>query len=185
VAQVQEGNLDAFEGLYERYKTMIFRTAYGITHDRAAAEEITQECFVRAYRSMNRVDTSTCLGPWLHRIAVNLSYNWWRVARRRCIVPLEVAEEMSLPASDNAPMRAAQSNEMQRVITEAVQSLRFEQRATIILFYLNGLSLEEIAYVLNCPVGTVKSRLHYGRRILKKKLQRVWPTRAEVAYEFL
>ena len=185
VAQVQKGNLDAFEGLYDRYKTMIYRTALGITHDHAAAEEITQECFVRAYRNMHRVDTNTCLGPWLHRIAANLSYNWWRVARRQRIVPLEVVEQMSQPASDNAPMRAAQTNEMQRVITEAVQSLRFEHRVTIILFYLNGFSLEEIAYVLNCPVGTVKSRLHYGRRVLRKKLERVWRTRAEVAYEFL
>jgi RNA polymerase sigma-70 factor (ECF subfamily) len=182
VASVRQGDLGAFEALYDRYKTMVFRTACAITHEPSAAEEITQECFVRAYRSLDKVDTSTCLGPWLHRIAANLSYNWWRVARRQWTTPLgddfEGADRMD---SERAAFTLGRENI--RAIMQAVNSLCFDQRVTVILFYLNGLSLEEIAYVLDCPVGTVKSRLHYAKINLKKQLEQAWEPAPQVVYE--
>jgi RNA polymerase sigma-70 factor (ECF subfamily) len=73
---------------------------------------------------------------------------------------------------------------LQRVIQKTIASLSFEHRVVIVLFYLNGFSLDEIAYILDCPVGTVKSRLHYARRNLRHKLERDRYWSPEVAYEF-
>ena len=184
VESVREGDVRAFEALYDKYKTMVFRTAYAIARDRFAAEEITQDCFVRAYCHIDKVDVSTSLGPWLHRIAVNLSYNWCKSARRRWLLSLEKAVSPEASQSGaNLPAIAAQQGETRRILLDALESLGFEQRATMILFYLGGFSLEEIGYILDCPVGTVKSRLHYGRLRLKKEVERIWRTATEVVYE--
>lgn len=184
VSRVRAGDLSAFEALYDRYKTMVYRTACAITRDQSAAEEVTQECFVRAYRSLDKVDASSPLGPWFHRIAANLSYNWWRNARREQVIPLGEALEEIGRVSAETPSRAVHNSEVHNAVMEALQSLPFEQRVTVTLFYLNAFCIEEIAYVLDCPVGTVKSRLHYGRLSLKRKLERVWQTTLEVAYDF-
>jgi len=184
VSKVRRGDFSAFEALYEKYKTMVFRTAYAIIRDRGGAEEVTQECFVRAYRNIHKVDAHESLGPWLHRIAVNLSYNWWKASRRHWLYPLQSAIRAAEPLLADTPMRAAQQGEMRNALMEAIESLGFEQRVAMILFYLGDFSLEEIAYVLDCPVGTVKSRLFYGRLSLKRKLGQMGRTAPEVAYEF-
>jgi len=184
VSKVRQGNLGAFEALYEKYKTMVFRTAYAITRDRGGAEEVTQESFVRAFRSIQKVEARESLGPWLHRIAVNVSYNWWKASRRHWLYPLQSAIQAAEPLLADSPFRVAQQGEARNVLMEAIESLGFEQRVAVILFYLGDFSLEEIAYVLDCPVGTVKSRLYYGRLSLKRKLGQTWRTAPEVAYEF-
>ncbi len=90
VKQALSGDLNAFEALYERYSDSVFRSIQAVVRDRAAAEDLLQECFVRAYRNLHRVDQSVdSLAPWLHRIALNLSYS--RVSRRNPLLPgLEV-----------------------------------------------------------------------------------------------
>ncbi len=184
VSRVCEGDVRAFEALYEKYKTMVYRTAYAIVRDRCVAEEITQDCFIRAYSNIKKVDASTSLGPWLHRIAVNLSYNWWKAARRQWLLfPLEKAIGKDDRSRADLPALAAQQGETWHVLLDALGTLGFEQRVTIVLFYLGGFSMEEIAYILDCPVGTVKSRLHYGRSRLRKEMERIWRTATEVAYE--
>lgn len=184
VSRVREGDLGAFEALYEKYKVMVFRTAYAITRDRFTADEITQECFIRAYRAMPGVDVEASLGPWLHRIAANLGYNWWKAMRRQRLLPLDNVRHDTTQQAPDSPARLAQQDEMRTVLGEALESLNFEQRVAVILFYLNGFSIDEIAYVLDCPPGTVKSRLHYGRQKLKEKMGPMWKRATEVAYEF-
>ena len=184
VSKASHGDVAAFESLYRKYNTMVFRTAYAILRDRFGAEEVTQECFVRAYRSMHRVDAGASLGPWLHRIAVNLSYNWWKNARRHWIFPLQSAIREAGLLHSESPLGAVQQSELRDSLLKALESLGFEQRVALILFYLVGFSVEEIAYVLDCPAGTVKSRLHYGRSNLKRELERAWTAIPEVAYEF-
>lgn len=184
VSQAQAGDVAAFEALYKKYSTMVFRTAYAILRDRYAAEEVTQECFVRAYRGLGRVEQCDSLGPWLHRIAVNLSYNWWRQTHRHQILPLDSLALLLRAAQADSPHAAARRAELISVLAEALDTLGFEQKATLVLFYLGGFSLEEIAYILDCPVGTVKSRLHYGRAKLRRTLEQMQYTIPEMAYEF-
>jgi RNA polymerase sigma-70 factor (ECF subfamily) len=109
------------------------------------------------------------LEPWLYRVTVNLSYTW--VSRRsRWLVSLEsVIDKLVSPARMGAEYHAEMS-EFQVILQRAIDSLPAGQRMTVILYYLNDLSLKEISYILDCPVGTVKSRLHYGREHLKKCL---------------
>ena len=164
-----DGDLAALGTLYDRYRLPVFRTALAITHDRPAAEDILQECFLKLNSYAPRIDVSLPLEPWLYRVTVNLSYTW--ISRRsRWLVSLEsVIDKLVSPVRAGAEYHAEMS-EFQAVLQRAIDSLPAGQRMTVILYYLNDLSLKEISYVLDCPVGTVKSRLHYGREHLKKCL---------------
>ena len=183
ISQIRQGNILALKALYEKHKVLVYRTALAITHDRAAAEDILQDCFLKVYTHIDRLDGSLPLSPWLHRVTVNLSYNWAN-KRRRWLRPLEEVIDHLVAGPRTLPESVLERGELQRVIQKAVASLSFEHRVVVVLFYLNGFSLNEIAYILDCPVGTVKSRLHYARRNLRRKLERDRRLSPEVAYEF-
>jgi len=182
VPRIQEGDLDAFETLYHKYKNELYRTALAITRDRGAAEELLQDCFLRAYDHMDRVDGCSSLRPWLHRIIVNLSYNWAAKKRLR-LISLEDVFDRLLVVPRTSPERAFEREELLLVVDEAVRSLSMPQRAVVILFHLQGFSLAEIAYVLDCPVGTVKSRLHNARKALRHRLISDSRVSSEAAFE--
>ncbi len=184
ISQIRLGNIYALKALYEKYKVKVYRTALAITRDREAAEDILQDCFLRVYTYIDRLDGSLPLSPWLHRVTVNLSYNWVN-KRRRWLQPLEDVIDQLVAGPRTLPELALEEGELQRVIQRAVDSLSFEHRVVIVLFYLDNFSLNEIAYVLDCPTGTVKSRLHYARRKLRRKLEKDRQLAPEVAYEFL
>ena len=180
VSRIRHGDLRAFEELYEKYKRPLFHTALAITGDRGAAEEILQDCFVRAYGAMDRVQAAPTLAPWLHRIAVNLSYNWTSRNRRLPLALEALIESLSAPAA--SPEWAAEDKALAAIVQDAVASLGTKQRIAVVLFYLQGFSLAEIAYILDCPVGTVKSRLHYACKTLRRKLSEDRRLAGEVAY---
>jgi RNA polymerase sigma-70 factor (ECF subfamily) len=183
ISRVLQGDLVAFEALYNRYKGRVYRTALAITRDKGAAEDILQECFLRVYAHIERIDLSRPLSPWIHRIAVNLSYNW--VTKRKRWFPLlgEVIDQL-VGDHHSSPEHVLEREELQCIVQEAIYSLSFAQRVVIILFYLNGFHLEEIAYILDCPVGTIKSRLYYGRQNLRRKLWADERLPVGLAYEF-
>jgi RNA polymerase sigma-70 factor (ECF subfamily) len=183
VARIKAGDLEAFEALYHKYKGPIFRTALAITRDQGAAEDILQDCFLRVYMHIHKVDGSAPLPPWLHRIAINLSYNWAAKQRVR-LIPLEEMIDRLKASPLLSPEKVAERGELQQIVQEAIDALPFKQRAVLILFYLQGFSLAEIAYIMDCPVGTVKSRLYYGRENLRQKLQGDKRLSGEMAYEF-
>lgn len=184
VARIREGDLDAFETLYRKYKDELYRTALAITRDRGAAEELLQDCFLRAYDHMDRVDGYASLRPWLHRIVVNLSYNW-SAKRRLRLISIEDVFDRLLMVPRTSPERAFEREELLQVVDEALRSLSMRQRVVVVLFYLQGFSLAEIAYVLDCPVGTVKSRLHNARRVLRQELMADARISREAAFELL
>ena len=184
VPRIQEGDLDAFEALYGKYKNELFRTALAITRDRGVAEELLQDCFLRAYDHIDRVDACSSLRPWLHRIVVNLSYNWSAKKRLRLVSFEDVFDRLlSLPRS--SPERAFERQEVMKVVDDAIRSLSMPQRVVVVLFYLQGFSLVEIAHVLDCPVGTVKSRLHNARKGLRRRLIADSRITREMAYDLL
>jgi RNA polymerase sigma-70 factor (ECF subfamily) len=184
VTRIRGGDLDAFETLYRRYKDELYRTALAITRDRGAAEELLQDCFLRAYDHMDRVDGYASLRPWLHRIIVNLSYNWATKKRLRLVSVEDVFDRlMMVPRS--SPERAFEREELLQVVDDALRSLSMPQRAVVVLFYLQGFSLAEIAYVLDCPVGTVKSRLYNARKALRQRLMADARISREAAFELL
>ena len=182
VSRIREGDSEAFAALYDRYKKRLFRAALAITDDQGAAEEILQDCFLKVYHCLPRIDCSTPLGPFLHRIVVNLSYNWV-VKRRSWFLSLEEMIDRLVVAPQVSPEHAYERKELHRRLHQAINSLNIHHRLVVILFYLQGFSLMEIAYILECPVGTVKSRLHHARKILKRKLAEEKAVFRETAYD--
>lgn len=181
ISRIRCGDLDAFEALYHKYKCQLYQAALAITGDRGAADEILQDCFVRAYAVVGKVDASASLSPWLYRIVVNLSYNWAN-RNRQWPLALETLIDRLVAGPAACPEHAALGNELGQVVREAVASLSFKQRVVIVLFYLQGFSLSEIAYILDCPVGTVKSRLHYACKALHKSLSEDKRLSGQVVY---
>jgi len=182
INRLKIGDLDALGELYDLYRLRVYRTALAITRDADAAEDILQEAFLRLNTHVNRVDTSLPLMPWIYRITVNLSYTW--VTRHnRWTAPLEDFIETLIGSARHSPEPEADRREDIRLMQQAIESLAFSHKAVIVLYYLNDLSLQEIAEILNCPVGTVKSRLHYGRENLRHILEGD-PVGAGVQYEF-
>ncbi len=183
VLRLQEGDLKALGGLFERYKTLVYRTALAITRDERAAEDILQECFVRLHTYGASIDVNRPLRPWLYRVTVNLAYDW---TNRRVMRPLDdVLEWLSgLAGAFPAPDGKAEEKETRRIVREVIAELSPLHRTVIVLFYMENLSIDEISQTLELPVGTVKSRLHYARGRLRELLvQRQHPV-PEMTYEF-
>ncbi|MEK7862903.1 MAG: RNA polymerase sigma factor, partial [Chloroflexota bacterium] len=125
--------------------------------------------FARAHRALARLEPEGTLRPWLYRVAINLSYN--RRPRTNIIVStLEDAYEEVFESGERSPASLAELAELRRVVLAAVDTLGPKHRVVVVLHYLNGLNLAEIAMVVDCPVGTVKSRLHYALRRLRTHL---------------
>lgn len=169
-SQLQDGDLDALGSLYERYRPLVYRTALSITHDPEVAEDITQDCFLRLFKYADRFDIDRPLKPWLYRVTANLSYTW--VTRRyRWEAPQEGVLEWARTPKEHSPEWQTEIRDIQSRVRDVVGSLSFGQYMVIVLYYLYSLSLQEIAGLLNCPVGTVKSRLYYGRENLYRQVK--------------
>lgn len=169
IRRLQAGDLEALGLLFDRYRTPVFRTALAITRDSDVAEDITQDAFLRLHRHAHRIDGNLPLMGWMYRVTVNLSYTWvTRTAKWRA--PLDEFVERWFRTARRSTESEAESRDEWQAVRKAIDSLSFDHKVVLVLYYLNDLSLQEIADVLECPVGTVKSRLHYGREKLKQKL---------------
>jgi RNA polymerase sigma-70 factor (ECF subfamily) len=169
IHRLREDDLDALGALFDRYYAQVCRTAVAITRDMDVAEDIAQDCFLKLHQYAHRIDTTLLLAPWLYRVTVNLSYTWiTRRQKRR--VSLEALVDQLMSPSWHAPDLLAEHSDTLQQIRDAIGELHANQRVVIVLHYLNGLSLEDIANILECPVGTVKSRLYYARENLRRRL---------------
>jgi RNA polymerase sigma-70 factor, ECF subfamily len=169
VERMQAGDLDAFEEFFNTYKRPVFTTALAITRDPFLAEEVLQDCFVKAYRVRERLDSNRSPLPWLQRVAINLCYS--RVARRKQMVePLTSLITNLVIDLAARPDQVVESREVLEVLQRGIDALPPKQQAAIILYYLHGYSLAEAAEVADCNVGTMKSRLHYALKALRASL---------------
>jgi RNA polymerase sigma-70 factor (ECF subfamily) len=171
VRRIQWGDMAAFEALFNKYQGQIYRTAYAITRDAGAAEEVLQDCFYKTYLNIMNITGEGSLSPWLHRVAVNLSCN--AIKRRRVhLEPIDgVAEGVFAAEPHNSPEAMAEQSELRVKMRDAINSLPLKHRLVVTLHYLQDFSLPEIAYILDLPVGTVKSRLHHARKALREQLE--------------
>ena len=159
VRGAQAGSVSDLEALFRAHWPRAYRAAYLVVHDAAAAEDIAQESFLAALRSLDRFDRRRPFGPWLHRIVVNRALDWARARALRA----EVGLAESLPDEEH---RTALAPELLR----ALASLSPEQRAVIVLRHLLGYRPGEIADLLELPRGTVNSRLRRGLDELRERL---------------
>ncbi len=183
IIQLQEGNLNALGDLYERYQHMVYRTALAVTGDPAAAADLLQDVFLRMHRFADRIDPERPLEPWLYRTTTNLTYTWIK-RHKRLLRPLEDIAEWISGGNKQSPAQITEKDEEWEDIRKAIARLPLVQRMVVVLYYVNDLSLQEISEILDVPVGTVKSRLYYGRQVLKKHLESNGFNLREVQYEF-
>jgi RNA polymerase sigma-70 factor (ECF subfamily) len=181
---LQNGNLEALGALYDRHRGLVFRTALAISGDAEAAADLLQEVFLRLHRFASHIDSGRPLEPWLYRMTTNLSYTWVK-RHNRLLRPLEDVADWITGNRKDIPAVRSEMNESWRQIQQAIATLPLSHRGVVVLYYIDDLSIQEIAEILNIPVGTVKSRLHYSRQALRKSLDllqnKVFP---EMNYEF-
>ena len=169
VLHLQDGSLEALGALYDRHRRLVYRTALAITSDTDSAADLLQDVFLRLHRFARNIDPGRPLEPWLYRMTTNLAYDWVK-RRKRWPRPLDDLAEWLVGTGKNQPYETVERNDEWRQVQKAIADLPLTQRIVVALYYLNDLSLQEIADVLDVPVGTVKSRLYYGRLALKKNL---------------
>jgi len=183
VRRIQRGDMAAFESLFFKYQGHIFRTALAITRDPGSAEEVLQDCFYKTYLNIMNITGDGSLSPWLHRVAVNLSCN--AIKRRRIhMEPIDDVAEGNFATDPHlSPEAQAERAELQGTMRAAINALPLKHRLVVTLHYLQDFSLPEIAYILDLPVGTVKSRLHHARKALRQRLETQPRTPLEAAYD--
>ena len=177
VTELQSGSDAAFDWLVTYYHAGVYNLVYGILSDSADAADVTQEVFLRAFRGIRSFRRGSSLKTWLYRISVRQALNhrrWcWRHHRQQ--ISIDGEEEGSNPALDlkdgeASPFEQLEAREMQATVRGALAQVPELFRGAVILRDLEGLSYEEVAEVLEVSVGTVKSRILRGRRMLKEIL---------------
>jgi len=168
LARARQGDLAAFETVVRRYQRRVYGVALRIVRAHDVADDVAQEAFVRAWRSLDRFELGRPFGPWVCRIAANLAVNHVRSPRAREEgLPEGYAETRS---SDPGPLGAVLDAEAREVLDEAMGGLSPEQRAVFVLRAVEDMSYEEIAGALGISQGTVMSRLFRARERLAKAL---------------
>ena len=182
VRQAGEGDRDAFRELFERYQRRVLSVVMGMLHDREAALDVTQETFIKAYRSIDRYKGEASFYTWIYRIAVNLAIDWQRREWRRPMAAPTRSPSGDGPEEDaidrigdetpgNDPFLATRDRQLRERVREAIEELTPDHKAVILLREVEGLSYDEISRAMQCSIGTVMSRLHYARKKLQKRLK--------------
>lgn len=179
VRRVQAGDVAAFDTLIRKYRERLFGVVYNLTSNREDAADLTQDAFIKAFQSIQRFGGQSSFFTWLYRIAVNSSITHLRKARLRSFFSLEsidldepVARDIVTALTDKSGgERDTYVRELQERLNAAMQKLSIKHRTVVTLFEIDGLSHQEIAEIMDCSVGTVRSRLHYAKQLLQAELQ--------------
>ena len=174
VAELQAGSDSAFDFLVTYYHSSVYNLVYGILSDAADAADVTQDVFLRVFRGIRGFRRSSSLKTWLYRVSVRQALNhrrWcWRHHRQQISIDADVQENGAIHELENGeatPFEQCATHEMQIKVRQALVQVPAVFRSAVILRDLEGLSYEEVAEVLEVSVGTVKSRILRGRRMLK------------------
>lgn len=191
IGRFVKGDVNAFNTLVWRWQKTIYNFVLRYVGNREEAHDLTQQVFMRVYRSLPRLNKPASFSTWIHQIAANLCRDWIKQRRRRPAVSLENLQEAGsadlhknsaltlFPEAGQHPDRIVSRNELRGLIEKALQEIPEEQRVVVIMKEYQGLKFTEIAEALGAPVNTVKSRLYYGLSALRKILSR-WQLDDEV-----
>ncbi len=178
IDDLREGDMTALAILVEKYKRLVYRLAIQITKNHEDANDVMQDTFLKVYESIHSFRQEAAFETWLYRIVVNHAMNLVKRRKRRRESSLSAANEAEIHpdvkrTADlvNDPHVNAERKELQKWVTQAVDSLPVKHRTVVILHEFEGLTHAEIASILNCSEGTVRSRLHYARNKLRELLK--------------
>jgi len=177
VARATAGDLEAFNQLVRRWERPIYALAYRTLGREEDARDVVQEAFLRAYRGLRGFKGQAKFSSWLYRITLNLCRDWMRRERRTPVVqvsegtdPMDLADAHAVPSESVEELVARR--EMSAAVARAMAELPEEQRTAIMLKEYQGLTFQEIADLLDCPLSTVKTRLYQGLSVLRRRLER-------------
>ncbi|HEC75176.1 MAG TPA: RNA polymerase sigma factor RpoE [Methylophaga aminisulfidivorans] len=179
VRRVQEGDKKAFDLLIMKYQQRIIHVITGFVHDPIEAMDVAQEAFIKAYRALPGFRGDSAFYTWLYRIAINTSKNYLTAASRR--PPTSDVDAMDATIYFDAPElkefetpeSSLMSDELQQAIHEAISELPEDTATAIKLREFEGMSYEEIAQAMDCPIGTVRSRIFRAREAIDKQVKAV------------
>ena len=177
VARASAGDLESFNQLVTRWERPIYALAYRTLGREEDARDVVQEAFLRAYRGLRGFKGQAKFSSWLYRITLNLCRDWIRRERRAPLIqvpegtdPVDLADERIAPSESVEDLVARR--ELSQAVAQAMAELPEEQRTAILLKEYHGLTFQEIADMLDCPLSTVKTRLYQGLSVLRRRLER-------------
>ena len=186
VARAQRGDKRAFELLVEKYQRKLARLLSRFIRDPAEVEDVTQEAFIKAYRALPAFRGDSAFYTWLYRIGINTAKNYLMAMGRRAPTSTEVEadeaegfEEGEQLRDINTPESVLLSNEIAETVNSTIEKLPEELRTAIQLREIEGMSYEEIAKVMDCPIGTVRSRIFRAREAIAEQLRPLLGTRKD------
>jgi len=186
VERAQRGDKKAFELLVEKYQRKLARLLSRLVRDPGEVEDVTQEAFVKAYRALPSFRGDSAFYTWLYRIGINTAKNYLVAMGRRTPTSTEVDAEEAEGYADgeqlrdiNTPESLLLSKEIGATVNAAIESLPEELRSAIQLRELEGMSYEEIAKLMDCPIGTVRSRIFRAREAIAERLKPLLDTAAD------
>jgi len=186
VARAQRGDKQAFELLVEKYQRKLARLLSRFIRDPAEVEDVTQEAFIKAYRALPAFRGDSAFYTWLYRIGINTAKNYLMAMGRRAPTSTEVEadeaegfEEGEQLRDINTPESMLLSNEIARTVNATIEQLPEELRTAIQMREIEGMSYEDIAKAMDCPIGTVRSRIFRAREAIAERLRPLLGTRKD------
>ena len=177
VKLARRGDLKAYDELVKRYQERIYATIYHMTSNHEDANDLAQESFIKAFSALKSFKGGSTFYTWLYRIAVNKTINFLKQRKNKYHLSLndidfnaEHDPDLMALISDKTPTRAVALSELQKKLNEALLKLSEPHRMVVVLHDVQGLSHDEIAEVMGCNIGTVRSRLFYARQQLQGQL---------------
>ena len=177
VRRAQGGNLAAYDELVRRYQERVYATIYHMTSNHEDAGDLTQETFIKGYQALKTFKADSSFYTWVYRIAVNKTINFVKARKNKNHLSLNSLDfnaendpDLVSLISDKTPRREAGINELQEKLNEAMQKLSPSHRLVVTLHDVQGLAHDEIATIMECNIGTVRSRLFYARQQLQATL---------------
>jgi RNA polymerase sigma-70 factor (ECF subfamily) len=177
VQRARRGDLAAYDELVRRYQERIYATVYHMTSNHEDANDLAQEAFIKAYQALKTFKGGSSFYTWVYRIAVNKTINFLKQRKNRSQMSLNDVDfnaehdpDLVALISDRTPRREVGLTELQEKLNEAMQKLSEPHRLAVTLHDVQGMSHEEIAKVMDCNIGTVRSRLFYARQQLQAYL---------------
>ena len=174
VRSAKNGDLEAYDQLVRLYRERIYATIYHMTSNHEDANDLAQESFIKAFQALKSFKGGSSFYTWLYRIAVNKTINFLKQRKNRIQMSLndldfnaEHNPDLVALISDKTPRREADLRELQEKLNEALLRLSEPHRLVVVLHDVQGLSHDEIAKVMDCNIGTVRSRLFYARQQLQ------------------
>ena len=186
VERAQRGDKRAFELLVEKYQRKLARLLSRFIRDPAEVEDVTQEAFIKAYRALPAFRGDSAFYTWLYRIGINTAKNYLMAMGRRAPTSTDVEAEEAEGFEEgeqlrdiNTPESVLLSNEIAQTVNSTIEQLPEELRTAIQLREIEGMSYEDIAQVMNCPIGTVRSRIFRAREAIAEQLRPLLGTRKD------